>query len=497
MRAVDEVYLPFVHHDCIHNQVIAITNRVCGVVPRPTRLGVTRLQLAAKQLSRQLPLTVPQDLYEMPLSYSGPKRTRYVQAADEYLAGGLTKRDATIKMFVKCEKLEPTAAKPNPDPRAIQFRNAKYCVVLSQHLKPIEPHLYQLSGVSAGVPHSRNVAKGLNQIERARLLVEKMNHFVCPVVVSLDMARFDKHVDRELLKVEHSVYTASNTLPVFAMLLAWQLASVCFSSRGIKYKVDGKRMSGDMNTALGNCILMLCMMLAFMHWCRKWDTLDDGDDCLLIIEEQDLARVMRTAKSEFLQFGMEVKVEGVAREIEDVVFCQSQCIQFAPGEYKFVRNPWKVLSTALTGTRHFHQPSVRARLLHSIGLCELVLSLGVPVLQQFALAILRNCGSGVGLELDPGSSIMCRVQRELRTLGVKQLQRLDPQPIQDCARVSFERAFGMEVNRQIQLEQWLETWTFEVGGLYEFPDEWDVPRWRCNPVDLPEVYLPHRDINLS
>jgi hypothetical protein len=484
----EEQFVPFVHHDCIHNQLLAVANRVCGVVPRPTAEGLSALRVAAKVVGRQLPVTTPEDYYVMPMRYGGAKRTRYLNATDDVLAFGLSPRDATIKMFVKTERIQPDQAKPNPDPRAIQFRNARYCVELSRYLKPIEEHLYALSGVSRGVPPTRVVAKGLNQVERAELLKEKLAHFVRPVVLSLDASRFDKHVDEEALRVEHSVYVGCCPDPYFALLLSWQLGNRCFSSRGLSYKVVGKRMSGDMNTALGNCLLMVIMLVAYMTWCKKWDLLDDGDDVLLIVEESDLPRVVGTVKDAFLAFGHELKVESVTRVLEQVEFCQSRPIEWSPGKHKFVRNPWKVLSTALTGVKYFNQDGARAKLLYSIGICELVLSLGVPVLQEFALAILRNCGVDEGLQLPPDGSLMSRVRRELRTLGLRTLQRVDPQPVQTCARLSFELAFGMTPARQVQAESSLRLWRFDVTGVCELPPEWDVRTWTFNPLVDMEVH---------
>lgn len=481
------MFVPFMHHDCIHNQLVAVHNRVCGRVPVPTSDGLARLKVAARRVAALLPITTPEDYYVMPMRYGGSKRTRYLQATDEVMAQGVSKGDSTIKMFVKSERLQPDEAKPNPDPRAIQFRNAKYCIELARFLKPIEEHLYALSGVGVGVPETRCIAKGLNQVERAELLARKMAFFDDVVVVSLDASRFDQHVDREVLKVEHWIYLQCCHDNFFALLLEWQLDNTCFSSRGMKYKVSGKRMSGDMNTALGNCIVMIVMLIASMGWCRKWDVLDDGDDVLVLIERRDLEKVKGLGKP-FLDYGHELKVENVASVIEKVVFCQSQTIEFEEGRYKMIRNPWKVLSCALTGVKYFNQAGARAKLLYSIGLCELVLGLGVPVLQSFALAILRNCGVDRQLDLPPDGSLMSRVKRELRTLGLKTLTRVDPQPVRMCARISFELAFGMSVQEQIRVESKLDGWLFSIEGCSDFPDEWDVAAWVREPIDSPEIY---------
>lgn len=486
----DQVFQPFLHHDCIHNQLVSIHNRVCGLVPEPNAAGLASLRKAANHMINRLPTTIPEDYYVMPMRYGGSKRTRYLQATDEVMHFGFDRKDASVKMFVKSEKLQPDDAKPNPDPRAIQFRNAKYCVEISRFLKPIEEHLYHFDGASKGVPRTRNVAKGLNQVERAQAMRQKLAHFTNPVVVELDASRFDQHVSKALLQIEHFVYYSKCPDPFFEWLCSMQLMNKCTSSRGIKYSTKGKRMSGDMNTALGNCVLMLLMLIAMMEWCSKWDCFDDGDDVELIIEKRDLPRVMREVHTKFLSYGMEVKVENVAHSLFDINFCQSKVIEFAPGEFKFTRNPWKVISCALAGVKYYNQDGARAKLLHTIGLCELILNLGVPVLQEFALAVLRNCGTDETLNLPPDGSLMSRVRRELRALGLKQIERVEPQPIHEVARHTFQLAFDVSPHRQVQMEDYLRSWRFELSGVVLLPDEWEVPTWDFSPADTPELYTP-------
>jgi len=482
------VWSPNVHHDCLHNQLVSIRNRVCGETPSPTPAGLAALKIAAAKLAAMLPLTVEDDINMMPQRYSGRKRKRYEMALETLNSFGPSDRDANIKMFVNSERFEVKQSKPNPDPRAVQFRGAKYCVEIAQYLKPIEHHLYLLKGVSKGVPKTRNIAKGLNQVQRATLLIEKSQNFHDPVFIGLDASRFDKHVGVEVLKLEHGVYLSCNNNPRFAELLKKQLNNKCFSSRGIRYRVRGKRMSGDMNTALGNCIIMCIMMLAFMVNIDKWDLLDDGDDSVLIIEREDLDFVLENVKPTFRTYGFDMKVESVVYNVMDVEFCQSKIIEFQPGKFKFVRNPMKVMSTALSGLKLFQVEQVRARLLNAIGTCELVLNLGVPVLQAYSMAILRNCGTNRRLFLDPDSSIMVRVRRELQALGLKQLSKLKPQRITSEARESFATAFGVSVDDQLHWERFLEGWEFNIHGGFMKGHEVNVDNWELSVDEHPELY---------
>lgn len=481
---VPGVYAPFVHHDCLHNQLVAINNRVCGVVPLPTPSGVALIAKAARRLGMMLPQTVEEDYYVMPTRYSGRKATRYLDATNSIMQHGFDlKRHSVVKAFVKAERTDGIS-KPNPDPRMIQFRDPKYCVELTRFLKPIEEHLYRIKGISRGVPMTRNVAKGLNQVERASLLREKLSNFTDPVVIGLDASRFDKHVNSDLLNGEFMVYLCSNPSREFATLLKAQLRNKCFSTKGIKYKTKAKRMSGDMNTALGNCIIMLIMLLAFMDWCSVWDTLDDGDDVLVIIEAKDLPQFLRDVKKAFLEFGMNVKVESVAYSLHEVEFCQSKVIH-AAGGFKFVRNPIKVLSCALSGVRYFGDVAGRRNLLYSIGTCELVLNLGVPVLQAFALAIRRNATRGKFNANLLGDTV-ARLSRELKTYRMH-INTIVPIPITDLARDSFAVAFGMDCAEQIRLEKAFDVWEFNIEGGLQMPEEW-TSEWVNTATDSPEWY---------
>lgn len=470
------VFQPTFHYDCWHNQVRAVLGRVIGVVPKPSPAGIARLKDVASWVAGRLPRTQPQDVWAMPARYSGAKRKRYEDAVVSYLHFGVSARDAGCTMFVKSERFDGNA-KVNPDPRAIQFRGARYCVAVAQYLQPIEHEVYNMSGFSAGVPPSRNIAKGLNSIERAELLHKKLSAFTSPVVLSLDASRFDKHVSKALLQIEHSVYTSACRNPHFRWLLRLQLVNRVKAANGLKYICEGRRMSGDMNTALGNCLLMLMMVVSYA-WSielAQWDCLDDGDDCLLIVPEEDLRAVQGSLVKHFLDYGMEMKVERVARSLHEVVFCQSSVIEVAGARFKFVRDYRAVISKSLSGIRHWQDPKYRLKVLGSIGICELTLNLGVPILQAFACCLLRNAGRPRDYR-HASDGLKARVGRELRALG-SSLERISPRPITECARASFAVAFGCPPDEQEYLEAFFDGWRFDIESQYYHGPEWDVIRW--------------------
>lgn len=468
-------FQPIIHHNCIHNQLVAVRNRVVGVVPKPSSYGNQLLLDAAKTIARLIPATTAHSIYEMPNRHSGAKRERYLVAADDYIHRGVKRSDSFCKMFVKAERLDPNA-KVNPDPRAIQYRGAVYCVAFAKYLRPIEEFLYQSSSASDGVPRSRSVAKGLNSVDRAELLVAKLSNFNDPIVVSLDMSRFDKHVSASHLKAVHSVYLSSNPDKEFAWLLHQQLNNKCFSSLGLRYKTAARRMSGDMDTAIGNIVIMLIMVIAV---CRntlhlaKWDCLDDGDDCLVILEKPDYARFMDFAPSLFLQMGMEVTFSRSSSVVFEINFCKSRVIEYDAGRYKFVRDFRDVMSKSLCGSRNWGDSTYRSRVINATGMCELVLNLGIPVLQSFALALLRNSEGGTRRHARDG--LLQRALKDASLIGCS-IESVRPREITEIARETFAIAFGLDIFEQIQLENALDRWTFSNA----LPEVWDDDFW---PID--------------
>lgn len=504
-----ELVAPIIHRPCPCNEYVSVCNRVLGVTPTPTAEGLNMMRKASRLISKFLPQTTIGHLGALSAKYNGAKRKRYLAGENYVRSYGPPRR--YISAFVKADKIDQnpplglweSEPKQFPDPRAIQFANPGYCVALYQYLGPIEHHLYNLTGDGRRLPATRLVGKGLNQVQRARELQRKLSTFRRPAVIPADMSRFDKHVSPKQLEIEHSVYLRCNSDPEFARLLNQQLHNRCSTRNGLKYVVFGKRMSGDMNTALGNCIIMLCMCIAFFHSLRvKFDLFCDGDDCLLIVELGDVHNVVSKAPSVFRSFGHVIKLEKISTTLPPISWCQSCPIQFRPGLWKFVRNPRKVMSGDLIGSKwNTTDVATRQRLLSSVGLCELILNLGVPVLQEYALALLR-ASSGV-LPFSKGdfyqSSLAIRLKRELKTMpkfmrgslsdfNLHHLMKIRPQPITSEARLSFSEAFHIDISDQLFIEKRLSHWTIIVSGSEFCPFNKNSSSWDDGRVTHGESY---------
>lgn len=284
--------------------------------------------------------------------------------------------------------------------------------------------------------------------------------------MSIDATRFDQHTSRELLQIEHSFYLGFNSDPYFRQLLSWQLDNEGMSSAGVKYSTRGRRMSGDMNTALGNCVLMILMVGTAMRTLgiREWDLLDDGDDCLVFIEREDLERLQRELPKLFLTYGMVLKVESIAHHIHEIEWCQSGLIEVKQNVYKFVRSPAKVLSGALGGRKYFGGLKIRRALLASVGWGELALNLGVPILQAFAEMVIRSSGEVCLHKWTASDGLYWRVGRELKDLGIRDVKSVRAGPIEPCARIAFAKTFGVSVAAQLRVEEQFRGTTLNLTG---------------------------------
>lgn len=106
----------------------------------------------------------------------------------------------------------------------------------------------------------------------------------------------------------------------------------------VKYSVQGTRASGDMNTSSGNCFTMVGMIHAYcVSHGLKYRLANNGDDCVLIIEKEDLPRTQNLVNW-FAGMGFTMESEGSVSEFEHIKFCQTQPV-WTPSGYVMVRDP--------------------------------------------------------------------------------------------------------------------------------------------------------------
>jgi len=385
---------------------------------------------------------------ELVACYHGRKKTIYEQATQSLREEPVTKRDAVIKAFVKAEKVQVTPAKPDPAPRIIQPRQPRFNAELGTYVKHIEKPIY---AAIARVFGNTTVAKGMNADQVGVLLQQKFSKFKNPVAVGLDASRFDQHVRRFALRWEHSVYLNMYVGPdkrKLAWLLKQQLRNVCraFLPDGkIKYKTDGCRMSGDMNTALGNCLLMCAMV--WTHARERGvaiELINNGDDCVVLMESENLERYTDGLEEWFTQMGFTMKVERPVYTLEKIEFCKTQPV-LIDGVARMVRAVPVSIDKDLNSLLPINDILALKNWAKDIGYCGLALTSGIPVVQEFYQTLARWGQGAKGFN----NSILVDSGMFFLSIGMesKYIQ------VSDSTRYSFYLAFDISPDVQVSLEK--------------------------------------------
>lgn len=470
-----------VHNSSISNLARGVLTRVLLVKGEPTPkppvgIYVERLRYFRRSLLKRFHSTTPISRQDFVGYYRGRKETIYQGAVDSLLARGICHRDAHIRAFVKAEFIN-SDDKPDPDPRVISPRDPRYNVEVGRYLRPIEHKVY---AAIAKIFGDVTVLKGYNAEQTGEIFRTKWNKYRDPVAVGLDASRFDQHVSRQALEWEHSVYNGIYRSRELAKLLSWQLRNVvtgyCRDGK-LRYTTDGCRMSGDMNTALGNCLIMCALVHAYLKDRGISGSLaNNGDDCTVIFERKDLEKFQTGLTDWFLEMGFNMKVEKPVFDLEGIEFCQTHPV-FVNGGYIMVRNFPKGLSKDCLSLKELDQKRVLRSWLMAVGEGGLSLTGGIPVYQEF-YSTLYKLGTQVQIPRKQSSSRRGPVQTEL-TGGLFWLSRgmtRNRQNISPETRHSFYLAFGTTPDEQILLEEFYSTvvWSNEV---VELPETQHLPKW--------------------
>lgn len=440
-----------VHANNLKNLTRGIVERVLyvrrgeglGKPPQPKNGVFSRLASIRARLVANTPPTPVVGLDDYPELYSGRKRAIYQRAVDSLKARWLTVKDAFVDTFLKAEKIN-FDSKGDPAPRVIQPRSPRYNVGVGRYLKLFEKQL--LHRGFRRVFGYDVVMKGLNAQEVGAALASNWyeSGFKEPAAVGLDASRFDQHVSVDALKWEHSVYNSVFRSPELRKLLSWQLCNTGIArvdGKKVTYKVNGCRMSGDINTGLGNCLLMSSIVIAYCEANRiKHRLANNGDDCVLFVEKSDISR-LAGIDAWFLDFGFKLTREAPVFVLEEVEFCQSHPVLCANG-WRMVRDPRTAMSKDCVSLIGWDTEDEIKSWAHAIGTCGSALTSGVPVWHawyQRLVAMGNGASEGVMERVyDCGMGFMAQ--------GVSGCE------IDAISRHSFWRAFGILPDMQEALE---------------------------------------------
>ncbi len=376
-------------------------------------------------------------------AYEGRKRTIYENAYTSLESKPLTRDDSTVKFFVKQEKTNFTK-KPNSVPRGISPRHPRYHVSLGPYIKRIEKMVYNNIDQLWGAP---TIMKGKNAKQRGKAIEEHWRKYSDPVAVGIDASRFDQHVHIDALKFEHRVYLSyfiGKDRKHLAKLLNMQLIN-----RGVGYVQDGKlnftlvgkRMSGDMNTALGNCLQMSTMVWSITRRAGVPCTMiNDGDDGVIFLEKKDLSRLLAYLPPACLTYGHEVVLEPPAYKIEDIEFCQCKFV-WRPNGYIAVRHIAASFDKDAMSLDPLPTPRAASAWLAAVGEGGLALTSGIPVLQEYYTLLGRQSKRKAKVVRREGFHMLAQGLESKRA------------PVHPRSRYSFWLAFGIAPDEQRAIEE--------------------------------------------
>lgn len=437
-----------VHCSCLKNLARGVVERVFYVQrdgglarpPQPLKGVFTRLHAVKANLCRVLRRTPVVDREAYPGLYTGRKQSRYQVAVESLSLRAVSLKDAFVNTFVKAEKVN-LSRKGDPAPRVIQPRSPRYNVEVGRYLKLFEVELCQAFRRAYGY---KVVLKGLNADQVAQELRNSWDQFKNPVAFGLDASRFDQHVSRDALEYEHSIYNQVFQSPELAKLLRMQLRNRGFARCGdgaFQYVVEGCRMSGDINTGMGNCLIMSSIVLAyFAHVGVNARLANNGDDCVVICELEAMDKFVGLDEW-FLDFGFTLTREPPTQVFERIEFCQFQPVLCSTG-WRMVRNPRIAMSKDATSLLSWDTPDDVAAWAHAISACGISLTTGVPVWHAWYCRLSR-----FGVKRDSATEFVYDSGLGYASRGVL------PATINEFTRVSFYKAFGVLPDEQEALEE--------------------------------------------
>lgn len=444
-----------VHESCIHNELRSLLTRVVAPTPKTTPLVLSLLKSQSMFVANYIGQLLKYNHQELLSCFPSSRRRMYHMESKLLLANPLNRADASVRSFCKSERLDllkgvqqilPTHVNQqsvegtvgDADPRMIQARHPRFNWEIGAYTRKIEKHLYQLKDHDG----HRVMAKGLNYQERHKQIVRVMSAFQCPKVISMDISRWDMHVNVELRRLQNQFYLqVFNHDSHLQSLLDQTILNRGTTTNGIKYVCPGGVMSGDMTTALGNCLLVHIILGTFQKASNsnmKW--IIDGDDFIVVVNQEDTGTMINLTT--FLQdVGLKVKITEPVYKVEDVIHCSHSPITIF-GVKTMYPNPRKIMARSLCVT----PANMKGDYLPMLWSMRAILHQGQPILGPFFARLAMRYPPSIKQKIGNQLKWLESIYRREGTETLKTFE-VDPQ-----ARETVARVWGVPVAEQLYLE---------------------------------------------
>jgi len=377
------------------------------------------------------------------------KRTRLwrtwekMQAHGQFSNWGLTHDQLQhVDAFLKAEFIQP-----GKFCHIIGSRNLYHRIIFGRYIAALEAIIYGIEGMQAVCANSYSTAQQLEQIASG-----------ADWTLETDHTAWDAHVSTQHLYLLNDFYRRVFDVPqhekvVFEMCLRAYLKTRWTYQNGIKYTLHGGRVSGDVDTTLGNSLLHIALNKAIAEECGS--TIMQrvkGDDSVICGTGPKISIPL------YREYGFEVKPIWRDR-LSQVEFCSSYIttVRDASGNEvrKMCRLPWKIIGR-LPYTNACYGKKQRVMVQREKVQCEQFCNDCVPVLGELTNYYSR-CGS-ITSHVHIQSEQRQRLLEHYDSGGANITQR---------GREDFNEKFGISISDQMHCERYLNT--LEPGSP---PDHW-------------------------
>ena len=459
------------------------------VSPEPDLLREFKINMRAhyeKMLQTKALRYIPVE--RIPFRYTGAKKFHYLRCLADYLTNGFGKvyfagfakwGEVLLKLRARCILMQVWRSRGVNTPTTVINPKTGQGEVVAPFYSGEPLRAPILLELSARIPMEAAQHKLLNRdgsrmIAAGRSLAERPADIsaMCPgrktKKLSIDMSNFDgsQFVYAEIERDVCTEYLGKMRMPtkvrkdVTRVLKAQNYYTI--KAPQLRAEVYGNRASGTAGTAVANKnVMIVALKTAIPELWRDGEDecslYSDGDDTIIAypphLEPLFPVWIERLTKMVFT-----CKVEGVAQNLEEVVFCRASPVEVLDGVYVLTKNPADAFRTQAVIRRHFKGPHLRAYLgTLREGLCNMWA--GIPV----------NSAIGKMFPADRGTNGTS--EWLLANSGVEySMTHMTPDvryEITDTGRRSYSNVFGISWEEQLELEKLFPMIGEEVASLLD------------------------------
>lgn len=384
-----------------------------------------------------------------------------------------------VKSFIKDESY-PSYKHSRP----INSRTDEFKCLAGPLFKSIEEQVYKLGWFIKKIPVR----------DRPDYILERVFQPGASFIAT-DYTAFETHFRKELMEACEFIlyeYMFQNLPSIDKMKLRYVLDSLAGTNvcefKNFTVDVEATRMSGEMNTSLGNGFSNLMFMLFMCH-------LKDIPEPQGVIEGDDgLFSIYGDLDGEdFLKIGMTIKLEH-HEKLSEASFCG---LIFDEYDKKNVTNPLEVLAEFGWSTHQYVSASDKKlkELLKAKALSLWYQYPACPILEELAHYALRQT---THIQIRPDKLNMNLWEREQFNEAFDYFKKygITRNEVGMNTRLMVENLYGITVDQQIEIENYLRAKNglepLNIPSLSNLYHK-DVLHYTANYLDFVDVYSPARD----